>query len=110
MASASPRPRFTMLPAYSRAWWAVWLKRVDGGLPVAAMTVGAKRGRSWQVLAEDVTGDRYLVSVTIRSAEFERWRRWFLQKGIELPKPSRCPVVFLEAPEPPETYSEKENP
>jgi hypothetical protein len=101
MTALATRPRHIVLPAYSRAWWAFWKRCVMTGQPVAAMVVAAKRGRSWLAPADEIIADRWLTAIDVDSGAYDRWKAWFIRKGIELPRPARCPVIFLDAPEPP---------
>lgn len=94
--------RFTLVPAFSRRWWALWAAKALAGESTKAMVDSARRGRPWQARPETVPSDVGLVAVAVGSSAFDAWRTWFAMRGVTFPTPSKAPVVFLPSPEPPE--------
>ncbi len=92
---------FVALNAWSRRWWALWLWSVAHGELTAPMVHAASRGAPWRVAPERVPSDVGLIDIQVNSRAFAAWAEHFQRRGVRLPRPSRCPVVFLPAQAPP---------
>lgn len=102
MTANMQRQRYRTLAAFSKGWWSTWRRRALAGETVGPMVDLARRGRAWQVMAEEAVADPALVAVRVESDAFRRWSVWFAELGISLPRPSRCPVAWLPAEDPPD--------
>jgi hypothetical protein len=103
--ATAARPRFTTLAPFSKPWWSTWRRRALAGETVGPMVAQAKRGRPWQVRADEAISEPHLVAVDVKSDAFRKWSVYFAMRGIVMPRPSRCPVAFLPSILPPETRS-----
>ena len=100
MLALAPR-RFTLLPVFSRRWWATWCNRAMRGETTKAMVDAVRRGRAWQALSTEIPSDTGTVAVAVGSPEYDRWRAWWASMGVNLPRPNKAPVIFAPAAEPP---------
>ena len=93
--------RCTLLPAFSKRWWALWRAKANAGETTAAMVHAARRGKGWQAKPDEVPSDFDLVPVRVGSPEFKAWRLHFQMLGATFPTPTIAPVVWLPAGDPP---------
>ena len=65
------------------------------------MEHAARRGMPWRVPPEKVRSDIGLIDVAVNSPGFAAWAEHYERRGVRLPRPSRCPVIFMPSQEPP---------
>jgi hypothetical protein len=93
--------RYVFVPPFSRRWWSLWRAKAVKGEPTAAMVRAARSGKGWQARFDAMPNDCDLVAIKIDSPEFRAWRLHFQMMGAVFPTPSRAPVAWLPAGNPP---------
>jgi hypothetical protein len=100
------KPRVVIARPFSRSWWSLWVRDIEAGRATGFTTAQALRGRGRTVTEADMLTamqSERLVVVVVDSGAFAAWTDHFARHGVSMPRPSRSPVVWLPADEPPET-------